>query len=79
MPVRITIGGSNREWWTKAREAVDAGTAPALLLPLLNGLDGEVILDPEQWRQIRDWAQGFPGWVEGDGQEQLAAEFAGAD
>jgi hypothetical protein len=79
LPVRITIGGSSREWWTKAREAVDAGTAPVLLLPLLNGLEGEVILDPEEWRTVREWAQSFPGWAEADGQEQLASEFAGPD
>ena len=79
MPVRITIGGSSREWWTKAREAADTGAAPALLLPLLNGLEGEVVVNAEQWRKMREWAEGFPGWLEADGQPQLAAEFAGTD
>jgi hypothetical protein len=73
--VRITIGGSAREWWSAAREAVDAGAAPVALLPLLNGIEGEVTVDSDTWRAIWGWAQAMPALVESDGQEQLAAEF----
>jgi hypothetical protein len=73
--VRITIGGSAKQWWALARDAVDAGTAPEALLPLLNGFEGEVTVDSDTWRAIWGWAQGMDGWIESDGQEQLAAEF----
>jgi hypothetical protein len=73
--VRITISGSSREWWKQARECVETGTAPAALLPLLDGTDGEVSVDSTTWRAIWAWAQGMPGWIEFDGQEQLKAEF----
>lgn len=75
LAVRITIGGSSREWWAHARESVDAGTAPEALLPLLNGLDGEITVDSDTWRAIWAWALTMDGWLESDGQEQLAAEF----
>jgi hypothetical protein len=75
LAVRITIGGSSLEWWSSVRESVDDGSAPVALLPLLNGLEGEVTVDSDTWRAIWGWAQGMGGWVEGDGQEQLAAEF----
>ena len=75
MPVRITIGGSSREWWRQARASADAGTAPSALLPLLNGSEGEVNVSPETWVAIRAWAEGMDGWLERDGQEQLTAEF----
>ena len=77
MPVRITIGGSSREWWKQARESVEAGTAPPALLPMLNGSEGEVTVDSDTWRAIWAWAQAMPGWIESDGQEQLKAEFDG--
>ena len=75
MGVRITVGGSDRTWWTAARKAVDAGTAPAALLPLLNGLEGEINVDAETWRTVWAWGQSMDGWVESDGTEQLTAEF----
>jgi hypothetical protein len=45
------------------------------LAPLLNGLEGEVTVDAETWRAIREWGERMPGWTERDGQEQLGAEF----
>lgn len=75
MPVRVTISGSSREWWTEARAAVERGTAPAVLLPLLNGIEGEIAVEAEEWQRIREWGAAMPGWTERDGQEQLGAEF----
>ncbi len=75
MPVRITIGGSSRDWWARARESVDSGTAPPSLLPLLDGREGEVTVDSDTWRAIWAWAQAMEGWTESDGHEQLLAEF----
>lgn len=75
MATRITVGGSDRTWWTAAREAVAAGTAPEPLLPLLNGLEGEVSVDTETWRRILTWGHGMEGWTEADGTQQLTAEF----
>ncbi|MEO9256223.1 MAG: hypothetical protein ABI305_11810 [Tepidiformaceae bacterium] len=75
MATRITIGGSNRTWWVAAREAVAARTAPEPLLPLLNGLEGEISVDAGTWRAIWAWGHSMDGWTETDGTEQLTAEF----
>jgi hypothetical protein len=75
LAVQITVGGSNKLWWSAAQEAVEAGTAPAALLPLLTGLEGEVTVDSETWQAAWAWAHGMDGWVESDGTEQLTAEF----
>jgi hypothetical protein len=54
---------------------VQAGAAPAALLPLLNGLEGEVNVDDQTWRAAWAWGNSMEGWKEADGTEQLTAEF----
>ena len=45
------------------------------MLPLLNGIEGEIAVEAEEWQRIREWGAAMPGWTERDGQEQLGAEF----
>lgn len=75
MAVRVTVAGSSREWWARAHADMEAGRAPAAMLPLLNGLEGEVTVDTATWRQLQAWAASIPGWTESDDQEQLSSEF----
>lgn len=74
--VRVTIGGTRRDWWTALHEARAAGKMPAVLEPLASGADGEVTLTEREWDAVRAWGQSLPGWLEGDGLEQLMGEDA---
>ena len=73
-PVRVTIGGTNRDWWNALQASRDAGTMPPVLEPLASGAEGELALTQPEWRAVFAWGQALPGWVEGDGSEQLVAE-----
>ncbi len=72
--MRVTIGGTERQWWAALHEARAAGTMPAALVPIADGTDGEIALSYADWLSVRAWGQSLPGWRESDGAEQLLAE-----
>ena len=76
--VRVTIGGTRRDWWTALHDERAKGKMPTVLEPLASGAEGEVTLTEPQWNAVREWGQSLPGWTEGDGIEQLIAEDATA-
>lgn len=72
--LRVTIGGTARQWWSALHEERAAGRMPASLEPIADGSDGEVMVSAEEWARIKAWGASLPAWVERDGMEQLASE-----
>ncbi|MGH2631802.1 MAG: hypothetical protein ACRDG3_00200 [Tepidiformaceae bacterium] len=75
MRVRVTVLGSGRTWWEEAHRQAVEGVAPADLIPLLLGNEGELVVEMDRWRELWTWAQTIDGWHENDGLEQLGSEF----
>ena len=72
--MRVTIGGTSRDWWSALHSKRDAGEMPAALEPIANGSDGEVTVPMNEWKELRTWGESLSGWRERDGSEQLTAE-----
>ena len=72
--LRITIGGTAREWWKELHLEREAGRMPASIEPIADGTDGEVIVSPAEWALIKAWGASLPDWTERDGIGQLVSE-----
>ena len=72
--MRVTIGGTARDWWAAFHRERETGRMPASLEPIADGSDGEVTVSPAEWARIKAWGASLPDWTERDGIEQLVSE-----
>lgn len=65
--IKIDWENYTESWWTAAHAALNDGSAPKFLRPILenSSLVCELNVTPKEARQAHDWATSLPGWYEG--------------